>query len=143
MWARLRLLVLIASATASLACTGGGTVAQRVFTVQIGDSAAAVIPPLGIVWSKVRAPVSAGAPGAVGPAKGRATVHQIALPPLPINGLQSGTPLVSWGDASKEAAARDGGLAAIDHLDYELTTILMLYRRFTLIAYGEEGESSP
>jgi len=118
-------------------CVGGGTNAQRGALLTVGDTKAAVLPPLGIFWSRVRAPVNAGAPKEIGVRRGEATVHQIAIPPLPMFGLNSSIPLVSWGEASQSEAARNGGLQDVNHLDYELTTIFMFFRRFKLIAYGE------
>jgi len=46
--------------------------------------------------------------------------------------------LVSWGDASTAAAADDGQIKNIKHLDIEYKVILWgLYLRRTTIAYGE------
>ena len=45
--------------------------------------------------------------------------------------------LVATGDASVEAAARDGGLTVINHLDVENEVILFgLFSKTTTIAYG-------
>lgn len=121
----------------SAGCVGGGTNAQRQGLLTVGDTKAAVLPPLGILWSRVRAPLNAGAPKEIGVRRGEATANQIAIPPLPFPGMTTGVPLVSWGDASQAEAARDGGLQDVSHMDYELTTFLMFFRRFKLIAYGE------
>jgi len=46
--------------------------------------------------------------------------------------------LVSWGDASTAAAADDGQIKSIRHLDIEYKVILWgLYLRRTTIAYGD------
>lgn len=46
--------------------------------------------------------------------------------------------LVSWGDAGTEAAAKDGDLQVVNHLDREYFMILFgLYGRSTTIAYGD------
>jgi len=45
--------------------------------------------------------------------------------------------LVSWGDCSTTAAAQDGGLTRVDHMDYEFFHVLGIYQRFTTVAYGE------
>ena len=45
--------------------------------------------------------------------------------------------LVAWGDASAEAAAKDGGITIIEHVDYEYMNILFIYQRFTTIAHGK------
>jgi hypothetical protein len=43
-----------------------------------------------------------------------------------------------WGDAGTQAAAQDGGLTIIHHLDREVFVILGgLYSRKTTVAYGE------
>jgi hypothetical protein len=114
-------------------CTGASI--QRSVAGEIGNTKAAVIPPLGIFFSQVRAPVGARTPTRIGPRRGVASVNQIAIPPIP--GLTPSIPLFSWGDASEEEAARRGGLEKVSHLDYELTVVMMVYRRFTLIAYGD------
>jgi hypothetical protein len=46
--------------------------------------------------------------------------------------------LVAWGDAGTEAAAKQGGLTTINHLDAEYFNVLFgAYARRTTIAYGE------
>lgn len=61
----------------------------------------------------------------VGSKTGRASVHIVAW-------------LVAWGDAGVEAAARNGGLEVINHLDVERRVVLFgLYSRITTIAYGD------
>ena len=61
----------------------------------------------------------------IGSKTGRASVHIIAW-------------LVAWGDAGVEAAAKNGGLEVINHLDTERQVVLFgLYSRITTIAYGE------
>jgi len=94
-----------------------------------------VIPPLGVLYTRVRAPVSSGAPADLGSRRGESSVIQLAIPPIP--GVVPAVPIAAWGHASREAAARDGGIESISHMDYELTTVLMVWRRFKLIAYGE------
>ena len=45
---------------------------------------------------------------------------------------------VAWGDAGTEAAARDGNIKVIKHLDVERNMWLFgLYARVTTIAYGD------
>jgi hypothetical protein len=61
----------------------------------------------------------------IGSKTGRASVHIIAW-------------LVAWGDAGVEAAARNGELEVIHHLDIERQVVLFgLYSRITTIAYGD------
>lgn len=46
--------------------------------------------------------------------------------------------LVSWGDASTRAAAENGNLATVNHMDMEIMSILFgLYYHQTTIVYGE------
>ncbi len=46
--------------------------------------------------------------------------------------------LVAWGDAGTEAAAKDGNLQVITHLDLEYEIYLFgLYMKTTTVAYGD------
>lgn len=45
--------------------------------------------------------------------------------------------IVATGDASIEAAAKDGGITRIHHVDHHSKNILGLYAEFTTIVYGE------
>ncbi len=46
--------------------------------------------------------------------------------------------LVAWGDASTQAAAKDGGIATIEHADSEQFAILgFVYARYRTIVYGD------
>ncbi len=61
----------------------------------------------------------------IGSKTGRASVYIVAW-------------LVAWGDAGVEAAARDGGLEVIHHLDVERRVVLFgLFSQITTIAYGD------
>lgn len=61
----------------------------------------------------------------IGSKQGRASVYIVAW-------------LVAWGDAGVEAAARDGNLQVIHHLDIERRVVLFgLFSRITTIAYGD------
>ena len=45
--------------------------------------------------------------------------------------------LVAWGNGGTEAAAKNGGITTVNHLDSEYFSILFgLYSRRTIIAYG-------
>jgi hypothetical protein len=45
---------------------------------------------------------------------------------------------VAWGDAGTKAAAENGGITTVTHLDQESLIVLMgLYAKRTTIAYGE------
>jgi hypothetical protein len=46
--------------------------------------------------------------------------------------------LVYWGDAGTAAAAKDGGLTTINHMDAEILSVLFgLYYQDTTIVYGD------
>ncbi|MBM4013708.1 MAG: hypothetical protein FJ293_01930 [Planctomycetes bacterium] len=46
--------------------------------------------------------------------------------------------LVAWGDASTQAAAKDGGITTLNHADEEWMSILwFVYGRQTTIVYGD------
>jgi hypothetical protein len=70
----------------------------------------------------VKGPVSAG-PATTGAKVGRAEAW--------------GIPLFATGDASISAAAKNGGISQIHHVDHETLNILGIYARFTTVVYGE------
>jgi hypothetical protein len=46
--------------------------------------------------------------------------------------------LVSWGDASYAAAAKNGDIKVLKHADQEMHQILLgLYTRWTIVVYGD------
>lgn len=118
---------------------GCAATTQRALSVNralYGDLKAPVMPPAGVVWTSYRAPLDVG-PTDFGSKTGRATSHQIGLPPLPFYGLTRGVSLFAWGDASKETAARQGGITEIEHADYRLQIFVFVYKRFTTEVYGD------
>lgn len=45
--------------------------------------------------------------------------------------------LVAWGDGGTAAAAKDGGITTVNHMDREVLSVLFgLYMRTTTIVYG-------
>lgn len=44
--------------------------------------------------------------------------------------------LITTGDASIEAAARNGGITHISHVDYHTTQVLGIYSTYTVYVYG-------
>ena len=116
------------------ACAPGSPSRQAAFFVT--RTKAAVIPPVGMIYSRVKAPIVAGVSGKpVGPLVGRASANSIAIPPNPF-GIPA-VALFTWGDMSKQAAATNGGITNVTHADYEMTLVLMFFRRVTLVAYGQ------
>ena len=46
--------------------------------------------------------------------------------------------LVAWGDASYEAAARNGGITVLRHADQEIFQVFLgFYTRWTVVVYGD------
>jgi TRL-like protein family len=46
--------------------------------------------------------------------------------------------LVAWGDASTAAAAKQGGLTTVNHMDREILFVMFgLYSKTTTIVYGD------
>jgi hypothetical protein len=90
-----------------------------------GLYSAPVIPPVAFVYSKVSAPIDIDVNETrMGQKKGTAeTINILGL--------------ISTGDASVQSAAKNGGIKVIRHADYEFTTVLGLYSRFTTVVYGD------
>jgi hypothetical protein len=46
--------------------------------------------------------------------------------------------LVAWGDASYEAAARNGNITVLKHADQEIFQVLLgVYSRWRVVVYGD------
>ena len=45
--------------------------------------------------------------------------------------------LFSPGDMSEKTSAAKGGITKVTHTDYEITVVLVFFRRVILITYGE------
>ncbi|MBM4084179.1 MAG: hypothetical protein FJ272_05265 [Planctomycetes bacterium] len=45
--------------------------------------------------------------------------------------------VVATGDASIKAAADDGGITRVEHVDYEYFNVLFVFSKFTTIVYGQ------
>lgn len=85
---------------------------------------APVMPPCGSIYANVNAPIMVDYNKTeVAQKSGTATAQSILS-------------MVSWGDASMNAAAQNGGLKTIEHADYHYYNILGLYQKFETIAYG-------
>ena len=86
---------------------------------------APVQPPMGAFFTQVRAPLDVDCDNTdmgskVGQAKTMCFFH-----------------LVSVGDASVQAAAKDGGITKVKHLDYEFMNALGIFNTMKIIAYGD------
>ena len=89
----------------------------------VGGVVAPFQPPMGVV-SIVQAPLSTEGNFSAGSKKGESSAKCIMG-------------IVSVGDCSIDAAAKNGGLQKINHLDYEYLNIIGVYQKTTVIAYGE------
>ena len=80
----------------------------------------------GCIYTKVKLPLDIDTSQTqLGEKIGKSHVHSIAW-------------LFSWGDAGTAAAAKNGGITTIKHLDKEYFLIFFgLYYRQTTIAYGD------
>ncbi|MCC5794239.1 MAG: hypothetical protein JJT85_05820 [Chromatiales bacterium] len=80
----------------------------------------------GCIYSNVTAPLDINVDQTrIGSKTGKASMHVFAWS-------------FAWGDAGVEAAAANGGLEVINHLDTERRFVLFgLYSRITTIAYGD------
>ena len=90
--------------------------------VLVAGCAIAHGPVLAPVIIDMKGPVSAG-PAATGAKMGRAEAWGILV--------------YATGDASISAAARNGGITRIHHVDHETTNILGIYAKYVTIVYGE------
>jgi hypothetical protein len=87
-----------------------------------GCVAAPVVPPLGIVYTDVRAPLVPA--GNVGSKRGTSTVTSICG-------------VFAWGDGGIRKAAANGNIQEVKLVDYEFKNVLGVYQRYTTVAYGD------
>ena len=86
---------------------------------------APVIPPMGMAFADVSAPIDIDAEATPVSAKvGEAEAMSILG-------------LVALGDCSIDAAAKAGGLTTVEYLDYHYFNIIGVYQTFTTRAYGK------
>lgn len=131
----LRISALLGVAAFATACAGpGGAVRPDAPFRMVAGYKAGVIPPLGIIYSNVKAPL-ATVPTTLGPKTGQATVHHISTPPIP--GIMPSIAIVSWGDASEKAATADGGITRVDQVDYAFESYFWIYKKFTTEVTGQ------
>ena len=108
-----------------------------------------VTPPRGRLFTHYKAPMRCrcNAPGGVPRLEelkvGAASASSISAPSIP--GLGGGPGLAlrflsaGWGDVTMEAAARKAGVEEILYPDYELLSVLGVYRGATVIVYSRQG----
>lgn len=88
-----------------------------------GCAAYSVSPVTGFMYTDVKGPVTATAE------KGHTKVG--------VASCVSYLGLIGVGDASIEAAMKNGGITKVQHVDYESKGILGIYAEFKVIVYGE------
>ena len=81
-------------------------------------------PVTGILFTDVKAPITATASDAAALKSGSATVNSVLG-------------LIATGDASIETAAKSGGITKIHHVDYSSKSWLGIYAVYTVTVYGE------
>ena len=107
------------------ACVVAGLCA--VFAVFVGCSwyQAPVMPPYGVLFSDISAPMTTDFVGQP------ASQKQGEASTVGVLGL------LSFGDCSTNAAARNGNLTQISYCDYSFVNILGFYQKFTVTAHGQ------
>ena len=102
---------------ALLGCLLGGVAGST-----LGCIAAPVVPPLGMIYTDVHAPLAPR--GDVGTRRGSSQVTSILG-------------LISIGDASVKAAAANGNIREVKLVDYEYKNVLGVFQRYTTVVYGD------
>jgi hypothetical protein len=90
-----------------------------------GCYSAPVVPPIGIVYTDIHAPLDTDANATPVTSKSGEAESMSILG------------LVATGDASVHAAAAAGGLQKVEHVDYYYFNVLGVIQRFRTVAYGE------
>lgn len=86
---------------------------------------APVMPPVGLAFSSISAPLDTDAEGNPAAMKsGESSSSAILV-------------LIAFGDSSIDAAVQDGNLETIHYLDYSYLNVLGVFQKFTTRAYGE------
>jgi len=93
--------------------------------ISTGCLRAPVVPPYGIIYSDIQAPLDHDFDRTVVPTRSGSSES------ISILGL------VAIGDASIHAAAQDGGLSVIHTADYEYMNILGVYQKYVTVVRGE------
>ena len=90
-----------------------------------GCLSAPVVPPIGIIYTELRAPLDVDYQAT--PVTGKSGSAES----MSILGL------VATGDASAKAAADNGGIKKIEHADYYYFNVLGVVQRYRTVVYGE------
>ncbi len=101
-------------------------VALTVSIMVYGCMIAPVVPPQGLIFTNFKAPLD---------------IDQSQTPVEQKAGQSSVTTIlgmVSFGDGSLEAAAKDGGIKTIESADYQYLSVLLgLFTQYTTIVHGK------
>ena len=100
-----------------------GVALLALLAMLVGCYSAPVMPPTGMIYNDTKAPLNIGHKGDFGAKTGMATA-------------QSFFGIVSLGDCSVSAAAANGNISTVKHLDYQFFNVLG-FQKFTTIAYGD------
>ncbi|MCK5875263.1 MAG: TRL-like family protein [Alcanivoracaceae bacterium] len=92
-------------------------------TVLLSGCAASMSPVTGMIYSNVKAPLTATAAPEQPQRVGRASVRSVLG-------------LIATGDASIQTAARNGGIREIHFVDYESQNFFGVLAEFTVVVYG-------
>ena len=90
-----------------------------------GCYSAPVIPPMGMAYANIQAPLDVDYDNTSVPSKSGVAESMSILG------------LVAMGDASAATAAANGNIDTITHADYEFFNVLGVYQRFRTVVYGE------
>lgn len=127
-----------------------GVLSTLLACLLVSGCANAMTPVWGL-YTDVKGPLQATSyvPGQSGPARGTLpagtpTEGQAGATSAGLANLKTGAAtatsilgIVATGDASIEAAARNGGITKIHHVDHHTKNIIGFYSEFTTVVYGE------
>jgi hypothetical protein len=99
------------------------SISVLLLALMLGGCATAAAPVNGVIWSNVKAPLTATASAEEPQRVGRASVRSILG-------------VYASGDASIQTAARNGGITEIHHVDYESQSFFGVLSEFTVVVYG-------
>ncbi len=94
-----------------------------------GISPSVVQPPIGLIFTNYKAPLSTNLQAT--PAEGKVGTSGAFYFREPFLGTS-----YAWGDASIQAAAKNGNLTQIDYADYEFLQILGFFSKVTVRVHG-------
>jgi len=93
-----------------------------------------VIPPPGLIYSDVKAPLTVnyhGTPVGSAASKSGSKKTKYLWIPIPFVPLRFG-----WDEAEVSTIARENGITEIAYADYQIMSILGIYQEFTVQVYG-------